>query len=101
MSVVEGVDTALSTNMLIRYATEMLHPSTVLEMGHNTTETKTHTAHMHACMHRKHSRSVILYAQIFPLKQLLHANKHTYVYAALDTTKLPKTSSCPSDTHPA
>lgn len=49
MSVVERVDTELSTNMLIRYATEMLHPSTVLEMGHSTTETKTHTAHMHAC----------------------------------------------------
>lgn len=36
MSVVEGVDTAPSTNMLISYATETLHPSAVLEMGHNT-----------------------------------------------------------------
>lgn len=35
MSVVEGVDTAPSTNMLISYATETLHPSAVLEMGHN------------------------------------------------------------------
>lgn len=42
MSVVEGVDTALSTNMLISYATETLHPSAVLEMGHNTATTKTH-----------------------------------------------------------
>lgn len=36
MSVVEGVETALSANMLISYATEMLHPSAVPEMGHNT-----------------------------------------------------------------
>lgn len=45
MSVVEGVDTALSTNMLISYATETLHPSAGLEMGHNAATTKTHTAH--------------------------------------------------------
>lgn len=43
MSVVEGVDTALSTNMLISYATETFHLSAVLEMGHNTATTKTHT----------------------------------------------------------
>ena len=45
MSVVEGVDTALSTNMLISYATETLHPSAVLEMGHNTATTETHMTH--------------------------------------------------------
>lgn len=45
MSIVEGVDTALSTNMLISYATETLHPSAVLKMGHSTA-TKTHGTQM-------------------------------------------------------
>lgn len=46
MSVVEGVDTALSTNMLISYATEILHPSALLEMGHNVAMAK-FTGHTH------------------------------------------------------
>lgn len=55
MSVVEGVDTALSTNMLISYATETLHPSAVLEMGHNAANNKnSHDAqmktHQYACI---------------------------------------------------
>lgn len=41
MSVVEGEDTALSSNMLISYATETLHPSALLEMGHNAAAAKT------------------------------------------------------------
>lgn len=50
MSVVEGVDTALSTNMLISYATEMLHPSALLEMGHNVATFTGHT-HDNTLMH--------------------------------------------------
>lgn len=51
MSVVEGVETALSANMLISYATEMLHPSDVFEMGHNTA---TATTHMIVTLMRTH-----------------------------------------------
>ena len=55
MSVVEGVDTALSTNMLISNATETLHPSAVLEMGHNAANNKkSHDVqmktHQYACI---------------------------------------------------
>lgn len=63
MSVVEGVDTALSTNMLISYATEMLHPSALLEMGHSTAaadsddrQMREHT-NTHACT-LKHNLSL-------------------------------------------